>query len=85
MLPTDALRVALLRTQGYRVQASDFVSTEHARKNRLIVATRGSSSAQQRDAAWSEYDQLVASTGGEGILLERLLRRDPGYDEQVED
>ena len=82
---TDALRVALLRTQGYSVQASDFVSTEHARKNRLIVATRGSSSAQQRDAAWAEYDQLVASTGGEGILLERLLRRDTVYDQQADD
>ena len=82
---TDALRIALLRAHGYSVQASDFVSMEHTRKNRLIVATRGSTSAQQRDAAWAEYDQLVASTGGEGILLERLLRRDQGGSQRGED
>ena len=34
---TDALRVALLRAHGYSVAASDFVSMEHTRKNRLIV------------------------------------------------
>ncbi len=72
---TDALRVALLRAHGYSVAASDFVSMEHTRKNRLIVATRAGLSAEQRHAAWDEYDALVDSTGGEGILLERLFRR----------
>ena len=70
---TDALRVALLRSHGYVVAVSDFVSMEHTRKSRMLLATRAPLSDSQRDAAWDEHDALKHATGGEGILLEELL------------
>ncbi|HET9501752.1 MAG TPA: SAM-dependent methyltransferase [Marmoricola sp.] len=55
---TDALRAALLRARGYRVEVVEFVGSEHTPRNTLLRAVRtGHASA----AAQQEYDDLVAA------------------------
>jgi predicted RNA methylase len=75
-LVTDAMRIAILRANGYSVTASDFVAPEHTPKNRLIVATRlqsGTAAAAAVSAAGlAEYTSLKQATGGAGIALEAL-------------
>lgn len=89
---TDAMRIALLRSSGYAVEASEFVAPEHTPKNRLIIATRlparnegaDEDAARQaarlrstlRRAGREEYTSLKQATGGEGIALEALLGLD---------
>jgi SAM-dependent methyltransferase len=53
---TDALRAALLRTRGYRVEVVEFVGSQHTPRNTLIraVATGGSSARAEQ-----EYDELT--------------------------
>ena len=53
---TDALRAALLRTRGYRVEVVEFVGSQHTPRNTLIraVATGGSSARAEE-----EYDELT--------------------------
>jgi len=76
---TDAMRIAVLRANGYTVAASEFVAPEHTPKNRLIVATRLQSgtpaAAAVRRSGAEEYAALKHATGGEGISLEGLLGR----------
>eukprot|EP00962_Isochrysis_galbana_P052833 scaffold24286_cov111-Isochrysis_galbana.AAC.2 len=75
-LVTDAMRIAILRANGYSVTASEFVAPEHTPKNRLIVATRlpsGTAAAAAVAAAGlAEYASLKHATGGAGIALEAL-------------
>jgi len=53
---TDALRAALLRTRGYRVEVVEFVGSQHTPRNTLIRAlSTGASSAQ----AEQEYTDLT--------------------------
>jgi len=56
---TDALRAALLRREGYRVEVVQFVSAEHTARNTLIRAVRRDGG--RPDVA--EYDELVATWG----------------------
>ena len=50
---TDALRAALLRTHGYRVEVVEFVGSQHTPRNTLIraIATRGSSARAEQEYA----------------------------------
>ena len=52
---TDALRAARVRAEGYRVDVTEFVASEHTPRNSLIRAVR-TGHAAGRD----EYDELVA-------------------------
>lgn len=57
---TDALRAALLRRRGYRVDVVEFVESAHTPRNTLLRATRvgrGPAGA----GADEEYDDLVAA------------------------
>lgn len=55
---TDALRAALLRTRGYRVEVVEFVGSEHTPRNTLIRAvSTGTASA----AADAEYADLTTT------------------------
>jgi SAM-dependent methyltransferase len=56
---TDALRAAILRQVGYRVEVVEFVESVHTPRNTLLRAVRTGSapSRQARD----EYDALVSS------------------------
>jgi hypothetical protein len=80
---TDALRLALLRGQGYRVDVAEFVSAEHTPKNRLFTAIRHRDASYDaggggaRGAAIAEYCELRDATGGCGITLGALLGADP--------
>jgi hypothetical protein len=65
---TDAMRVELLRAEGYDVTAIEFVPAEHTRKNTLIRATlRG----EPNPAARAAYESLRDATGGVDIRLAR--------------
>ncbi|HET6151398.1 MAG TPA: SAM-dependent methyltransferase [Marmoricola sp.] len=59
---TDALRAALLRTRGYRVEVVEFIGSEHTPRNTLLraVAT-GSASQAAVDQAASEYAELTTA------------------------
>jgi hypothetical protein len=68
---TDAMRVLLLRSQGYDVTPMEFIAAEHTKKNTLIRAIH----KRTHDAkARADYEALVAATGGVGIALADRLR-----------
>jgi SAM-dependent methyltransferase len=66
---TDAMRALLLRAAGYRVTAMEFIAAEHTQKNTLLRAVR----TEPDPAARTEYDALVAATGGLGLALAARL------------
>ena len=59
---TDALRAALLRRRGYRVDVVEFVESAHTPRNTLLRATRVGRGSGGVDAE-EEYDELVAAWG----------------------
>lgn len=58
---TDATRAAILRLLGYRVEAVEFVASEHTPRNVLLRAAR--TGARPGADAWAEYDALCAAWG----------------------
>jgi SAM-dependent methyltransferase len=68
---TDALRAALLRLAGYRVEVIEFVDSRHTPRNALIRAVRTGSPADP--ATWDAYRELV-SQWGVTPALEPMLR-----------
>jgi len=58
---TDALRAAVLRQLGYRVEVMQFVDTEHTPRNLLLRAAR--TQAPPDPAARAEYDELTKAWG----------------------
>lgn len=64
---TDALRAALLRTRGYRVDVVEFVGSEHTPRNTLLRAARTGTSTGK-----GEYDELAAAWGVHPRLAELL-------------
>ena len=70
---TDALRAALLRRAGYRVEVQQFVDAEYTPRNTMLkaVRTEAGSDAQNGD----EYDELVRAWGVTPYL-QRLLAGD---------
>jgi SAM-dependent methyltransferase len=72
---TDALRAAILRLVGYRVDVVEFVDSAHTPRNTLLRAVRTGSSPREPDRA--EYDQLVSTWHLHPQLAELLERGDP--------
>lgn len=68
---TDALRAAILRQQGYRVDVVEFVESEHTPRNTLLRATR-TGGPVSGGAVRREYDDLVATWGVRPHLAELL-------------
>ena len=66
---TDALRVLLMRGQGYEVTTSEFVPSSHTPKNMLILGLRR---GRYFESALHEYMALRAALGA-GICLEDAL------------
>lgn len=58
---TDALRAAILRLLGYRVDVVEFCASEHTPRNVLLRCQR--TGAPPGRAAWAEYDALCAAWG----------------------
>ena len=76
---TDSLRALLLQAQGYETQVFEFVSLEHTRKNKMILAVRRARAqpAQrdaQREAALAQVEELKRFFGVREQCLETLLR-----------
>ncbi|MGH3715751.1 MAG: class I SAM-dependent methyltransferase [Micromonosporaceae bacterium] len=67
---TDALRAALLRRYGYRVEVSEFIDSRHTPRNVLLKAEHTGAAATPEQTA--EYDQLVKAWGVDPALA-RLL------------
>src|SRR3954447_8603815 len=72
---TDALRAAILRLVGYRVDVVEFVDSAHTPRNTLLRAVRTGSTPRESDRA--EYDQLVSTWHLHPQLAELLERGDP--------
>jgi len=68
---TDALRAALLRTRGYRVEVVEFVGSQHTPRNTLIRAISGRAGG---DRAEQEYAELTRSWQVTPRLAELLDR-----------
>lgn len=72
---TDALRAAILRQVGYRVEVVEFVDSAHTPRNTLLRAVR-TGSAPSRQAR-EEYDALVSTWHLHPQLAELLNEGDP--------
>jgi SAM-dependent methyltransferase len=72
---TDALRAAILRLVGYRVDVVEFVDSAHTPRNTLLRAVRTGSTPRESDRA--EYDELVSTWHLHPQLAELLERGDP--------
>jgi SAM-dependent methyltransferase len=70
---TDALRAAVLRQLGYRVEVMEFVDSKHTPRNTLVRAVRTGAAAQQ--GSQEELDELVATWGVRPRLAELLHDR----------
>ena len=68
---TDALRAALLRTRGYRVEVVEFVGSQHTPRNTLIRAISGRA---RGDRAEQEYAELTRTWKVRPRLAELLDR-----------
>ncbi|RNL77316.1 class I SAM-dependent methyltransferase [Nocardioides marmorisolisilvae] len=64
---TDALRAALLRSRGYRVEVVEFVDSAHTPRNTLLRAARTGAAADD-----AEYDELASAWGVHPKLAELL-------------
>ncbi len=69
---TDALRAAILRLVGYRVDVVEFVDSAHTPRNTLLRAVRTGSSPREQDRA--EYEGLVSTWHLHPQLAELLDR-----------
>ena len=68
---TDALRAALLRTRGYRVEVVEFVGSQHTPRNTLIRAVSTDTAA---GAAQEQYAELTRTWQVSPRLAELLGR-----------
>ena len=71
---TDAVRAALLRRIGYRVEVVQFVSAEYTPRNTMIRAVR-TTGARPDPAADAEYDELVRRLGRHAVPADAARRR----------
>ena len=66
---TDAIRVLLLESKGYKTKIMEFISSEHTSKNLLITAEK----TKVRPEALSEVAALKEQYGIDEHYLERLI------------
>ena len=71
-LITDALRIELIRLQGYRAEAIEFVGGEHTPRNLMIRAVK--IGAKSDDLASKQYQELTALWGVRPVLEGKLNR-----------
>ena len=70
---TDSLRALLLEACGYDARVFEFVTLEHTRKNKMILATRRPAEAPTRPAL-AEVEGVKDFYGLREQCLEKLLR-----------
>lgn len=69
---TDTLRMLLIRARGYEVTATEFVSSTHTPKNRLLMCTRRGRFHRESE---QQYTALKTALGHCEITLETLLNK----------
>ena len=77
---TDALRAALMRIAGYRVDVVQFVESQHTPRNTLLRAVR-TGSPVKGGGVRKEYDDLVAAWSIRPRLAELLDEQRPALRE----
>ncbi|HEX2418584.1 MAG TPA: SAM-dependent methyltransferase [Micromonosporaceae bacterium] len=70
---TDALRAALLRLAGYRVEVTEFVASKHTPRNVLLRAER--TDAKPTSVQVEEYQDLVTAWGTTPTLATLLAKQ----------
>ena len=70
---TDSMRALLLETCGYEAQVFEFVSLEHTRKNKMILARRRDAGSDPAARARRELADLKSFYGVREQRLESLL------------
>jgi hypothetical protein len=75
---TDSLRALLLEARGYDTQVFEFITLEHTRKNKMILAVkrRSPKPPEAIDAAWAQIEELKRYFGIREQALESLLKAD---------
>jgi SAM-dependent methyltransferase len=68
---TDALRAALLRTRGYRVEVVEFVGSQHTPRNTLIRAVATGIAADQAETEYADLTRTWQVTPRLAELLDR--------------
>jgi SAM-dependent methyltransferase len=68
---TDALRAALLRTRGYRVEVVEFVGSQHTPRNTLIRAVATGVAAEQAGTEYADLTRTWQVTPRLAELLDR--------------
>ncbi len=74
---TDSLRALLLEARGYDTQVFEFITLEHTRKNKMILAVKredSAATARQREAALAQVAELKRFFGIREQALETLLQ-----------
>jgi hypothetical protein len=75
---TDSLRALLLQAQGYDTQVFEFVTLEHTRKNKMILAVKRAAPAPAAaEAARAQVTELKQFFGVREQCLESLLQAEP--------
>ena len=81
---TDSLRALLLESQGYETQVFEFVTLEHTRKNKMILAVKravasdGPRANDASQAALAKVEELKNYFGVREQTLELLLAKAQG-------
>ena len=72
---TDSLRALLLEASGYDTQVFEFITLEHTRKNKMILAVKRKT-VRPADAALAQIAELKRYFGIREQALESLLQAD---------
>lgn len=75
-LMTDAVRGNLLEYCGYRTQLLEFIDMEHSPKNILIRAVKSGLSAERRQKALQEAEELMHAFGVTPTLYRLILNEE---------
>lgn len=70
---TDAIRALLLEANGYKTKVFEFIGTEHTPKNVLIVGTKVSRTAAEKNENLDKVAQLKNLFNIKTHYLETLL------------
>ena len=70
---TDSLRALLLEASGYDARVFEFVTLEHTRKNKMILATRRDGQSGEPERALAQVKDVKDFYGIREQCLEQLL------------
>ena len=71
-LITDSLRIQLMKLQGYRVDAVEFIGGEHTPRNLMIRAVRTGAQAESEEV--ERYQSMISLWGVTPVLAAKLNR-----------